>query len=129
MRFRLSTLILIVTLAAILAGVTARYYNRPSNVEMLIAHMEALPEPCTYRQFEDLAEKLSFELVQILSTDDDHYWELGDDEGSSHYVLYTEFKLVNSNGDFLLGDWKILNKEFKLRCWDGDQVWPEKSKQ
>ena len=126
MRYRLSTLIAIVTLSAILAGGAARYYNRPSNVDLLIAHMDALPTPCTYSQFENLANKLSFQLNLVLGSDDCHYWDIEHDEGSSHFILQTEFRIVSSDGNFVLGDWKILNNTFQLRPWDGEQVWPKK---
>ena len=125
MRYRLSTLLLIVTLSAIAIGVAARYYNRPSNTDVLIEHMEALPSPCTYKQVEEHAKKLNFELTLLLGNDDWSYWGIEQrGETPAYNVLHTQFRNVNSRGELLLGDWQIWSPGF--RVWGGEQIWPEK---
>jgi len=120
----------IVTLLAVVACAGAKYYSKPNNLDELIQHMQTLPNPCTHSQFENLADELSFKLELILGTDDWFYWEIERDEKSlTPHVLHTEFRIVDSKGDFLLGDWRIVNNERQLLPWDGEQIWPKIPKQ
>ena len=126
MRYRLSTLLLIVAFAAIATSLSINYFNKADDIVLLIEHMETLPKPCSYRQFELLAKKLQFNLTPVLSNDNWTIWEIErDDDSSTPRYLHTEFRIVNSNGKFLLGESRILDRQYS----GGAQIWPYPPKQ
>jgi len=138
MRFRLSTLLVVVAIFAIATTTALNYTGHPRHIRILISHINTIPNPCTDKQFEQAIEKCEINVTPNQGNDSLLIWNIGSGtvdsnqtnrqspqqakpRNGAHFSLRTEYATVNSLGERLVNTATIVKTD--LRTGADTQVW------